>query len=111
MFDNSVKTIFVHDKNTKATNLENTTFEPLDFSSDIPQQICNILYKHNITSVLIEGGSYSLQSFIDANLWDEARIFTGKTTFTKGTNAPKISGRLLQEKKIFTDKLQLLRND
>ncbi|WP_350285537.1 bifunctional diaminohydroxyphosphoribosylaminopyrimidine deaminase/5-amino-6-(5-phosphoribosylamino)uracil reductase RibD [uncultured Croceitalea sp.] len=111
VFDNSVKTIFVHDKNKETTNSENISFEQLDFSADVPKQICNLLYRHNITSVLIEGGSYTLQSFIDADLWDEARIFTGHMAFTKGTKAPTVSGSLLEEKKIFTDTLKLLRND
>jgi diaminohydroxyphosphoribosylaminopyrimidine deaminase/5-amino-6-(5-phosphoribosylamino)uracil reductase len=35
------------------------------------------LYDHQIQSVIIEGGRQTLQTFIDANLWDEARVFRG----------------------------------
>jgi diaminohydroxyphosphoribosylaminopyrimidine deaminase/5-amino-6-(5-phosphoribosylamino)uracil reductase len=34
-----------------------------------------MLYDHQIQSVIIEGGRQTLQTFIDANLWDEARVF------------------------------------
>jgi diaminohydroxyphosphoribosylaminopyrimidine deaminase / 5-amino-6-(5-phosphoribosylamino)uracil reductase len=37
-------------------------------------QVLNHLYELKIHSVLVEGGSQLLQSFIDAGLWDEARI-------------------------------------
>lgn len=39
-------------------------------------QAMSELYKQNITSVLVEGGASVLQSFIDADLWDAARIET-----------------------------------
>src|SRR5690606_30451349 len=50
----------------------------LDFQKDLPQQLCAALNQRNIQSLIVEGGSQTLQSFIDAGLWDEARVFTGK---------------------------------
>jgi diaminohydroxyphosphoribosylaminopyrimidine deaminase/5-amino-6-(5-phosphoribosylamino)uracil reductase len=38
----------------------------------------------------VEGGARLLQTFIDAGLWDEARVFTGKTWFQKGVRAPQL---------------------
>ena len=49
------------------------------------------LYKRNILSVFIEGGANTIQHFIDSNLWDEARVLTGKTKFEKGLPAPKFT--------------------
>jgi len=43
---------------------------------NIVHQIINGLYHHNIQSVLVEGGTKLLQSFIDEDLWDEARVIT-----------------------------------
>lgn len=55
--------------------------------------IVNNLYKNNIQSVIIEGGSKTIQSFIDANLWDEAYQFIGtEVLFHKGLKAPILSG-------------------
>ena len=47
-------------------------------------EILSILYKRNITSILIEGGATLLQSAIDENLWDLARIETAN--FSLGNN-------------------------
>ena len=43
----------------------------------------------NIQSILVEGGQKTLQSFIDSNLWDEARIITNtKLSVADGISAP-----------------------
>lgn len=67
-------------------------------------QILKACYQLNIQSILVEGGSQTLQSFIDANLWDEARIITNESlTINNGLNAPSLKGKLIEEEKIFTD--------
>ncbi|MBD0823122.1 bifunctional diaminohydroxyphosphoribosylaminopyrimidine deaminase/5-amino-6-(5-phosphoribosylamino)uracil reductase RibD [Aestuariibaculum marinum] len=81
------------------------------FSEQVAQQICELLYQENITSIIIEGGEKTLQTFIDENLWDEARIFTGNATFKNGTKAPEFSGRLISEKQIINDTLKVYTND
>ena len=82
-----------------------------DFHQPIANQICEILFKNNITSVIIEGGSQTLQTFIDENLWDEARVFTGNSNFADGVEAPKFSGKLISEKKILDDTLKIYSNE
>ena len=61
------------------------------------------LYKMNIQSVLVEGGAKLLQSFIDAGLWDEARIICNQQMIIEnGINAPELNQSVLQKKrKIF----------
>lgn len=54
------------------------------------QSICNKLFRHNINSVIIEGGAQTLQLFIDSGIWDEARVFIGKSLFNEGIKAPKL---------------------
>jgi diaminohydroxyphosphoribosylaminopyrimidine deaminase/5-amino-6-(5-phosphoribosylamino)uracil reductase len=52
-------------------------------------QILNALYPFNIQSVLAEGGTYLLQSFIDEGIWDEANIITNqRLAIGKGLPAP-----------------------
>ena len=87
------------------------TNKDIDFSNNMVKQICHVLFKHNITSVIIEGGSKTIQMFIDENLWDEARVFTGNCTFKKGLKAPVLSGRLISESTIFEDLLKIYSND
>lgn len=41
-------------------------------------QMMNALYRMGIQSVMVEGGAQLLQSFIDENIWDEARVITNE---------------------------------
>jgi diaminohydroxyphosphoribosylaminopyrimidine deaminase/5-amino-6-(5-phosphoribosylamino)uracil reductase len=98
VLDGSVKTIVVMGgenikKVGKIKNYEikkNIIFESIDFSKNLPQQICAILYKHQIESLIVEGGSHTLNTFIAANLWDEALVFVGNNNFKHGIKAPEI---------------------
>lgn len=74
----------------------------------------NILQKLNelkIQSIIIEGGSQTLNSFIDQNCWDEARIFTAPKSFEKGIKAPSIQGQLTHSEIIFEDQLKIYKNN
>ncbi|RKE95065.1 bifunctional diaminohydroxyphosphoribosylaminopyrimidine deaminase/5-amino-6-(5-phosphoribosylamino)uracil reductase RibD [Ichthyenterobacterium magnum] len=85
--------------------------ETIDYNKPIAKQVCNTLHQKNITSIIIEGGAQTLQTFIDENLWDEARIFTGNTKFNFGTKAPKIAGCLTSEQNLLEDNLKIYVND
>ena len=111
LFDNSVKTIILSEKPSVERAGENVIFEQVDFSEDLPQQVCEILYSHEIQSVIIEGGRQTLQTFLDAGIWDEARVFEGNIRFNKGIKAPKISGEVIYDSEITGDRLKIYRND
>lgn len=68
-------------------------------------QMMNALYQMNIQSVLVEGGSYLLQSFIDEGLWDEARVITNEQiTAGQGLPAPVLKdGKLESTEPVFSD--------
>lgn len=82
-----------------------------NFSKNLAQQICEFLFQKDINSIIIEGGKQTLQTFINENLWDEARVFYGNSTFIKGTKAPLFSGKLSLEERIKTDTLKIYIND
>ncbi len=63
----------------------------LDFKNDFLKQLLAYLYQKKIGSMIVEGGAKTLQSFIDADLWDEARVFTGNKWLGSGILAPKIN--------------------
>lgn len=46
----------------------------VDQEDEILNALMDYLLKNEKTSLLVEGGSYTLSSFISAGLWDEARI-------------------------------------
>jgi diaminohydroxyphosphoribosylaminopyrimidine deaminase/5-amino-6-(5-phosphoribosylamino)uracil reductase len=55
------------------------------------ETILHELYKRNISSVFVEGGSRTLHYFIFGNVWDEARVIVGNSKLYEGTRAPFIS--------------------
>lgn len=107
--DNSQKTIFITESE-KFETTENCIYENVIFDKSLAQTIIPILYRHDIQSVIIEGGAKTLQSFIDANLWDEARVFTGQIKFQNGTTAPKLTGFPTTRFDIMDDQLKIFRN-
>ena len=111
LFDGKHKTIVLCQDRPGNAGKENLIFEELNFSENIANEICKVLYKHELQSVIIEGGTHTLQQFIDADLWDEARVFTGKSYFEKGIKAPLISRKPIQEQWIANDQLKIYRND
>ena len=110
IFNNQVKTIIISDIE-KPNKEENTTFETIDFKKNLAEQILNVLYKHQIQSVIIEGGSRTLQTFIDENLWDEARVFIGNHTFKTGIKAPILTLENIEEHAVGNDILLISRNN
>jgi diaminohydroxyphosphoribosylaminopyrimidine deaminase / 5-amino-6-(5-phosphoribosylamino)uracil reductase len=109
IFDNSVET-FVF--NALKTDVENKTkyIALEDFDRFVPQYILFQLYLQDIQSLIIEGGAQTLNNFIEAGLWDEARIFTGTDCWPAGILAPQINGQLNTEDMIGADRLQIFFN-
>ena len=56
------------------------------------EQVVADLYQRQIQSVMVEGGSITLQHFIDLRLWDEVREFVSRRTFGQGLKAPVFQG-------------------
>ncbi|MBT6438254.1 MAG: bifunctional diaminohydroxyphosphoribosylaminopyrimidine deaminase/5-amino-6-(5-phosphoribosylamino)uracil reductase RibD [Flavobacteriales bacterium] len=75
------------------------------------EEILKDLHQRNILSLFVEGGRQVLQSFIDANLWDESRVFTSDLEIESGVKAPEINIIPLKMPQIGVDKLALYRND
>ncbi len=62
--------------------------EWIKISETSTKHILDELFKRNIQSVLVEGGSRTLQYFIIDNVWDEARVIVGDVKFGDGIKAP-----------------------
>ncbi|TDD78868.1 bifunctional diaminohydroxyphosphoribosylaminopyrimidine deaminase/5-amino-6-(5-phosphoribosylamino)uracil reductase RibD [Flavobacterium caseinilyticum] len=109
IFDNSVKTIMISET-VFSDEKENVHFQKIDFNENIAKQIVQLLFQNEIQSVIIEGGRQSLQTFIDENLWDEARIFIGNIKFGSGISAPILPKKSFEKKSIGNDELIIVRN-
>ena len=112
IFDKSVQTIVITDVGGKPQQSDkNLIFEEIYFSKNIAIQICEVLQKNKIQSVIIEGGLQTLQTFIDEDLWDEARVFVGDKEFKEGVPSPKLNRVTNEEMNLHTDVLKKYRND
>ncbi|MCE5347061.1 MAG: bifunctional diaminohydroxyphosphoribosylaminopyrimidine deaminase/5-amino-6-(5-phosphoribosylamino)uracil reductase RibD [Bacteroidales bacterium] len=82
-------------------------------AGDIPAsiQIAEYLFKEGIQSLLVEGGAKVLNHFISTGLWDEARIFTGRTCFNEGIKAPVIKGKMFSATNFDGSSLGIYLND
>ena len=109
VYDGSVKTIFINERSTSVKGA--IFFEKINFSKPIAIQICEVLFKHNIQSLIVEGGTKTIQTFIDENLWDEARVFSGEVHFNNGVNAPTLDVIPTNEENIKGDILKTYLND
>lgn len=101
-------TIFITEKENFVSD-ENCNHETIIFDYQVAENICNLLFQKGIQSVIIEGGLQTLQTFIDANLWDEARIFKGRLFFQQGTKAPTLVGETVKRTIILNDELLILK--
>lgn len=64
-------------------------FRHVDPANDLVQEIRSILYDEGIQSVIVEGGAKLLNTFLDADAWDEIRQFTnGQVAGKDGVQAP-----------------------
>lgn len=73
-------------------------------------QLMEILYQREIQSIMIEGGLELLTSFIQENLWDEARVFTGPGSFRRGVPAPEFPFSPEKQMRTGNSLLEVFRN-
>ena len=114
VFNDQQKTIFIINASTEVFNSEDwkvTLFERINYSKDVAKQVCQVLSKYNIQSVIIEGGARTLETFIKSKLWDEARVFEGEHDIENGLKAPAIQGRVKSKQQLLADVLTIYAND
>lgn len=107
--DEKINTIIITEQE-KFQSSDYLHYEKCIFDNQLITSVCKILYKNNIQSVIIEGGTKTIQSFIDANIWDEARVFKSEIVFENGTKAPKINYKNAVKQTIIDDELLTIYN-
>jgi diaminohydroxyphosphoribosylaminopyrimidine deaminase/5-amino-6-(5-phosphoribosylamino)uracil reductase len=109
IFSDVTKTIVLNEIKTEV--LQNIHFIQMeDMQYYLPQKIAFQLYLMDIQSVIIEGGAAILNQFIQAGLWDEARVFTSATSWNEGLASPVINGILADQIAVGQDKLTIYQN-
>lgn len=104
-----IKTIVLTERRDFA-NLDNLRYEYTPLSDGLADAVCHSLYTNKLQSAIVEGGRQVLQAFIEAGLWDEARVFTGPVYLGKGVPAPDLNFEPTERQIIGTDELLIFRN-
>ena len=98
IFNDDAPTLVVNDKLSSDNHLK------IDFNNLAPS-LLKELHRRNIQSIIIEGGAQTLITFIEAKVWDEARVFTSKKTLGKGIQSPLIQSVINRSEIVGDDKL------
>lgn len=101
--------IFTGNKELTSPN-QQTSYINIDFEQPVWPQIWNELYQRNIQSVIVEGGTITLNHVCDSGLWDEMQVFTAPQALHTGVAAPSAKGILQQQFKIDGKQLHIYRN-
>ena len=105
VFDDQAETIVFN--NIKSAIIDKTTYLKADFNN-LNEDILNQLYNRDILSLIIEGGTITINSFIEKNLYDEIRVFTTDKLLEKGINSPELPDiNLIKTSIINNDKLEV----
>lgn len=103
--DQSKTIIFNQEKDDKNGHLE---WIKLDFSQSIIKPMLQELYDRNLQSLIVEGGTQLINSFLETGQWDEIRRFKSKSVeFRSGIEAPHVRGSLIDEESIENDELNI----
>jgi diaminohydroxyphosphoribosylaminopyrimidine deaminase / 5-amino-6-(5-phosphoribosylamino)uracil reductase len=110
IFDRSQPTIIFN--TIKHKEQEQLTYYKIN-ADDLVGQLLKSCYDLKIQSILVEGGATLLQSFIDANIWDEARIITNTTLKAPAGLAAPVLNNAVEVKKefILTDTITYFANN
>jgi diaminohydroxyphosphoribosylaminopyrimidine deaminase/5-amino-6-(5-phosphoribosylamino)uracil reductase len=101
LFDRSTATIIFNLlKDAEEKNIKWVKLKDGDIST-----LVTAMYHQDIQSVIVEGGATLLQSFINAGLWDEARIIRNEQlTIEKGIDSPELkNATLFKQERYFSD--------
>jgi len=98
LLDDTQATVVLNEKISE--NFGQTQYLKFDFGDGFFEELNQFLFNQGITSLFVEGGSELLNTFINQNIWDKARVFTGNKNFVNGIAAPNIKGSIIAYEKL-----------
>ncbi|CAD0223687.1 bifunctional diaminohydroxyphosphoribosylaminopyrimidine deaminase/5-amino-6-(5-phosphoribosylamino)uracil reductase RibD [Chryseobacterium sp. JV274] len=89
IYNNEARTLVLN--SVKEDTEGSIQFIKINRNNFLPE-LMEALYKEQIQSVIIEGGRFTLQQFINAGLWDEAIVIKNENlNLENGTKAPEFN--------------------
>ena len=88
LLDGSIETVVFSE--VKSGQEGKNTWILLDFNQNILFQMMTVLNRLKIHSLLVEGGAFLHETFLQADLWDEIKVETSTQLIGNGVCAPNI---------------------
>ena len=87
-------------------------YQQIHAHQSVIEQIVDYCAAKNYDTLFVEGGATTLQSFIDASLWDEARVITSQVLLiNEGLDAPVLKNHhIMRNKKLLDDEIVIYLN-
>lgn len=102
LFDGTQETwVFTEKKDCPV--MPQVRFVTINFGENFLRELLSYLHEQKIQSILVEGGQQLLQSFIDQDIWDEARVLCANHLLEKGVPAPYLPLKYLKSEKVLSD--------
>lgn len=95
LLDGQVPTLILTEKAVEDS--PHVSYVRVDFDRPLAAQVMTVLAERKIDSLLVEGGTRLLQTFIAEGLWDEARVETAPCCLGEGVPAPRLEQAVLRE--------------
>lgn len=110
LFDNTQDTWVFNELTDKSE--EKNTYIKATFGESFIENVLQELYQRKIQSVYVEGGTTLLKSFIEANLFDEIRVFRSPNQLHKGIAAPTIPKNIdiIEKQNLLGDELTIYKH-
>jgi diaminohydroxyphosphoribosylaminopyrimidine deaminase / 5-amino-6-(5-phosphoribosylamino)uracil reductase len=108
LFDQKTPTLIFNEKKNAEKN--NLGYIKVKFDKNLLNSVLNVLFEKQIISVMIEGGAYLINSFLEADLWDEARVFINNKEMFNGCKAPVIRNQPIITERLDASVLEIYRN-
>lgn len=110
LFNGEAPTLAVTEREYSSPRVQTECFHP-DCSRPVVPQLLEELYRRGVQTLLVEGGTHTLQSFIDMNLWDEVYAEHGKKAIDGRVPAPRMpAGTEWRHAKLFGGDFVIARN-
>ncbi len=109
IFDGSQPSIIFSTTDKKPAN--NLEYISIDKEQPVFTQMLHALYERHIQSLIVEGGTITLNHILAFGLWDEAQVFVSPQTLEDGIAAPKTpNGKVITQTTIDSKQLTIYRN-
>ena len=110
IFDKKQKTVIFN--TIQYEDLGNLLYYKIDKEVSVVSSVLKACFDLQIQSILVEGGTRLLQSFIDEKLWDEARVIeNNELIIDNGLNAPVLSNHYsISSESVLTDVISYYKN-